>query len=394
MPTVRGGRSELPMRPMFRATVLAALLALGAGGYWYFVQENGSVGELADRARTLMAAWTGGGAKPAAPAAAPAQGGNSPVPIEAATVRVGSIARTVTAVGSTVSNESVVIRPEVAGRITEIAFIEGQAVTRGTVLFRMDDSVARATLAQAQASLAFSRSDLQRAEELFRQGSGAGRAREQAQAKLLADDAATQLAKAQLDKLTLIAPFDGVVGLRKVSVGDVVQPGKDFVNLEQIDTLKLDFRVPELYLPAVRIGQSLSVAVDAFPGRRFQGEVYAIDPLIDVNGRAVVIRARVPNTDRTLRPGLFARVELTLTVTPNAILVPEQAITSVGQDLFVFKVVDGRAKQTKVRIGNRRNAEVEVAEGLQPDDVIVVSGQIRVRDGVPVRVTNAKPAGT
>lgn len=379
------------MRPMFRATVIAALLALGGGGYWYFVQENGSVEELGERVRALSAAATGGAAKPATPA--PAQGGG-PVPVEAAPVRVGSIARTITAVGSTVSNEAVVIRPEVTGRITEIAFTEGQAVTKGTVLFRLDDSVARATLAQAQASLAFSRSDLQRAEELFRQGSGAGRAREQAQAKLLADDATAQLAKAQLDKLTLTAPFDGVVGLRKVSVGDVVQPGKDLVNLEQIETLKLDFRVPELYLPAVRVGQALAITVDAFPGRRFQGEVYAIDPLLDVNGRALVIRARVPNAERTLRPGLFARVELTLTVTPNAILVPEQAITSVGQDLFVFKIVDGRAKQTKVRIGHRRNAEVEIAEGLQPDDVIVVSGQIRVRDGVPVRVTNAKPAGT
>lgn len=379
------------MRPMFRATVIAALLALGGGGYWYFVQENGTVEELADRVRALSAAATGGAAKPPAPA--PAQGGG-PVPVEASPVRVGSIARTITAVGSTVSNEAVVMRPEVTGRITEIAFTEGQAVSRGTVLFRLDDSVARATLAQAQASLAFSRSDLQRAEELFRQGSGAGRAREQAQAKLLADEATAQLAKAQLDKLTLTAPFDGVVGLRKVSVGDVVQPGKDLVNLEQIDTLKLDFRVPELYLPAVRVGQALAITVDAFPGRRFQGDVYAIDPLLDVNGRALVIRARVPNAERTLRPGLFARVELTLTVTPNAILVPEQAITSVGQDLFVFKVVDGRAKQTKVRIGHRRNAEVEIAEGLQPEDVIVTSGQIRVRDGVPVRVTNAKPAGT
>lgn len=374
------------MRLGFRLSALTLLVVLAAGGYWYFIQQGGTV----DGALAVVRSLTGQNAPPpaAAPAAAPAA-----VPVEATPVRVGSVARTVVAVGSLVSNESVVIRPEVTGRVTEIAFAEGSFVKAGTPLIRLDDAVARATLAQAQASLAFSRSELQRAEELFRQGTGPARSREQALAKLQADDASSQLARAQLEKQVLSAPFDGVLGLRKVSVGDLVQPGKDLVNIEQIDTLKLDFRVPEMYLPTVRVGQPLQVALDAFPGRKFTGEVYAIDPLVDVNGRAVVIRARVPNPDRLLRPGLFARVELTLTVNPNAILVPEQAITTVGQDMFVLRVVDGRAKLTKIRTGNRRNAEVEVVEGLTADDVVIVAGQ-RVRDGSTVRVVNPKPAGS
>lgn len=380
------------MRRFLRLFALVALLALGGGGYWYFVEHDGTVEGLSAGFRSLLAA-----SQPSAPASSSGggRGGGGPVPVETAPVRVGAVARTVTAVGSFVSNESVVVRPEVTGRITEIAFAEGQYVTRGTTLFRLDDSVARATLAQAQATLAFSRSELQRAEDLYRQGSGAARTREQALTKMQADDATVQLARAQLDKLTLSAPFDGVIGLRKVSVGDVVQPGKDLVNLEQIDTLKLDFRVPELYLPAVRVGQGLVVQVDAFPGRRFDGEVYAIDPLVDVNGRAVVIRARVPNTDRILRPGLFARVELTLTVTPDALLVPEQAIVAVGQRQYVYRVVDGTARLTEVALGHRRDAEVEITRGIAVDDVIVTAGHVRLRDGVPVKIADAaRPAGS
>ncbi|HEY0837244.1 MAG TPA: efflux RND transporter periplasmic adaptor subunit [Azospirillum sp.] len=376
------------MRHTLRFVAVLILLARAGGAYWYFVVQGGTL----NGPKPGQAAGGPGapGAKPAGPGGPP--GGMPPMPVEAVPVRVGTVARTVTSVGSLLSNESVVIRPEVAGRIAEIAFMEGQSVAKGAVLVRLDDSVARATLAQAQASIAFDRADLARAEELLSRNVGTARTRDQAHAKLLADQAAVQLAQAQLEKLTITAPFDGVLGLRKVSVGDVVQPGKDIVNLEAVDTLKLDFRVPEAYLPAVKAGQTLALAVDAFAGRTFAGEVYAIDPLIDVNGRALAVRARVPNPDRALRPGLFARVTLTLTVQNDAIIVPEQSIVAFGNDQFVFKVVDGKAVQSKVRLGDRRNAEVEITDGLKPGDVVVTAGQIKIRDGAPVMVVDlSKP---
>ncbi|KAA0684003.1 efflux RND transporter periplasmic adaptor subunit [Roseomonas genomospecies 6] len=377
------------MRHTLRIVALLVLVALGGGAYWYFVKQGGTI-------NTLLAGKVPapGGASAAGPAAGGPPGGAPPMPVEASPVKTGTVSRQVTAVGSLLSSESVVIRPEVAGKVSEIAFQEGQAVKKGSVLIRLDDSIARATLAQAQASIAFSRAELSRAEELYRQRTGPARNREQALAKLQADEAAVQLAKAQLEKLTLTAPFDGVLGLRKVSIGDVVAAGKDIVNLEAIDTLKLDFRVPELYLPTVRTGQTLKVAVDSFGGRTFDGTVYAIDPLVDVNGRAVVIRARVPNSDGTLRPGLFARVTLTLDQTPNAVLVPEQAVSAFGNRQFVFKVVEGKAVQTTVTLGERRNAEVEITAGLQPGDVVVTAGQLKIRDGAPVTVINNKPAGS
>ncbi|MBB3264285.1 membrane fusion protein (multidrug efflux system) [Azospirillum sp. OGB3] len=377
------------MRHTLRIVALLVLVALGGGAYWYFVKQGGTI-------NTLLAGKvpSPGGASSGAPAAGGPPGGAPPMPVEASPVKVGTVSRQVTAVGSLLSSESVVIRPEVAGKVSEIAFLEGQAVRKGAVLIRLDDSIARATLAQAQASIAFSRAELSRAEELYRQRTGPARNREQALAKLQSDEAAVQLAKAQLEKLTLTAPFDGVLGLRKVSVGDVVAAGKDIVNLEAIEILKLDFRVPELYLPTVRTGQTLKVAVDSFGGRTFDGTVYAIDPLVDVNGRAVVIRARVPNTDGALRPGLFARVALTLDQTPNAVLVPEQAVSAFGNKQFVFKVVEGKAVQTTVTLGERRNAEVEITAGLQPGDVVVTAGQLKIRDGAPVMVVNNKPAGS
>ncbi|MCW2243713.1 efflux RND transporter periplasmic adaptor subunit [Azospirillum canadense] len=380
------------MRHTLRIVALLVLVALGGGAYWYFVKQGGTIETLL--AGTVVPSPGGASAaKPGGPAGGP-PGGMPPMPVEAVPVRVGAVSRTVTAVGSLLSNESVVIRPEVAGKIAEIAFQEGQAVKKGAVLIRLDDSIARATLAQAQASIAFSRAELNRADELFRQKTGPARNKEQAQAKLQADEAAIQLAKAQLEKMTLVAPFDGVLGLRKVSVGDVVAAGKDIVNLEAIDTLKLDFRVPELYLPAVKTGQTLQVAVDAFAGRTFDGKVIAIDPLVDVNGRAVAVRARVANTDGSLRPGLFARVSLTIDTQPNAVLVPEQSIVAFGNKQFVFKVVEGKAVQAPVTLGGRRNAEVEIADGLKPGDMVVTAGQLKIRDGASVAVMNAKPAGS
>ncbi|CAO3402244.1 efflux RND transporter periplasmic adaptor subunit [Azospirillum palustre] len=384
------------MRHTLRIAALLVLAALAGGAYWYFVKQGGTVAGLTAMVNGAISggAPAQGGASSGAAGAAKPPGGAPPMPVEAAQVRVGTVERTVTAVGSLLSNESVVVRPEIAGRISEIAFKEGQRVAKGTVLVRLDDAIARATLAQAQASIAFSRAELSRADQLVRQNTGPLRNREQASAKLLADEAAVQLARAQLDKQVIAAPFDGVLGLRKASVGDFVQAGKDIVNLEDIDTLKLDFRVPEMFLPAVKVGQTVRVAVDAFGGRSFDGTVYAIDPLVDVNGRALAIRARVPNPDGSLRPGLFARVSLTLTTVPDAVLIPEQAIVAFGKDQFVFKVVDGKVVQTRVVLGERRNAEVEIAKGLAPGDMVVTAGQLKIRDGVPVTVLPAKPAGS
>jgi membrane fusion protein (multidrug efflux system) len=323
---------------------------------------------------------------PAAPA-----GSEAPVTtvVSTAPVKLERVTRQIAAVGSLRSNESVIVRPEIAGRLTEILFAEGQPVRRGTPLFRLDAAIAQAQLEQAKASLALSKANFERATDLYRRQVGTERARDEATAKLRVDEAAVALAQATLDKMTIVAPFDGIIGLRKVSVGDYVNPGQDLVNLENVDQLKVDFRIPEIYSGRLAVGQTVRITLDAIPDATYEGKVYAIDPAHDPNGRAVILRARLENLDAKLRSGMFARVVLLVEDRQDAILVPETALVPIGEDQFVYRYVEGKAVLTKVAIGLRRKGHVEVVSGLARDAVIVVEGGLKLRDGMPVRTVAA-----
>ena len=352
----------MPVKTVVQLVIALCMLAIAGGAWWYFYAQ----------------------APAASGAPQQAQGGFA-VPVETARVTVGPIERRLTAVGSLRSNESVVIRPEIAGRIAEFRFQEGERVEKGQPLVVLDDSVWRAVVEQAQAALEYSQANYDRAVDLLERKVGTTKTRDEASSQMRVDQAELELARARLDKSTISAPFDGVVGLRKVSVGDFVDVGDDIVNLEQIDPLKADFRVAESYLGAVRPGQRIELGVDAFPGQAFTGEVYAIDPLIDEAGRSILLRAKLPNPEHVLRPGLFARVTLVLNEREDAIQVPEQALVPQGQDQFVFKVEDGKAAFTKVTTGIRREGMVEILEGLAPDDEVVTAGQLKIRDGADVQ---------
>lgn len=317
-----------------------------------------------------------------------------PPAIEVATVRTDKALRTVTAVGSTVSNESVMLRSEVSGRIVAINFADGARVKAGTPLIRLDDSIEQAELARAEAELALAQANFTRASELRRSNVGTQRALDEAQSALKVAVAVQELARSRLGKRTLEAPFEAVAGLRRVSVGDYVTSGDVLVNLEQIDPLKVDFRIPELFLPALAQGQAIGMLIDSYPGQSFEGKVSAIDPLVDAVGRSVTVRAMVPNSDLRLRPGLFARVTLTLAERQDALFVPEAAIVPQGQDAFVFKVTAGpdgkqQVRRVKVELGVRRTGEVEVVQGLAAGERVVSAGVARLQDGAPVRLVPA-----
>lgn len=307
------------------------------------------------------------------------------VRVEVAEVQQKQFTRGIAAVGSLRSDESVMLRPEVAGRIQAIEFREGQPVERGQVLFKLDDSVARAEFDQAQANLALAQSHYRRAVDLQGRGFVSQQARDEAGSNLKVQQAATALAQARLDKMTLRAPFAGIVGLRSVSVGDYVAQGQDLVPLEAIDPLKVDFRVPEMYFNNIRVGQSLNIRLDALPGAERQGQVYAVSPLVDAGGRSVLLRATVPNEDARLRPGMFARVQL-LFGTDDVLAVPEAALAPSGQAQYVFKVKDGHAYRTEVTLGERRDGLVEILTGVALGDQVVIAGFQRLTDGAPVNV--------
>jgi membrane fusion protein (multidrug efflux system) len=346
-----------------------ALVLAAAGGYWLGNQNP-----------------AGPGAKSGAPpAAAPAAGGAAAgTPVETAKVESLRLPQSITAVGSLRSDESVTVRPEVAGRIASIQFQEGQRVAKGATLVRLDAAVNQAEVQQARANLTLAKSKFDRAVDLSKSNFISGQAKDEAENNYKVAEAALALVEARLAKMEIKAPFSGIIGLRVVSVGDYVKEGADLVNLESIDPLKVDFRVPEVYMRQVQSGQPLEIALDAYPNKTFEGRVLAVNPLVDAAGRAVVIRAQVKNQDASLRPGMFARVRLITKDVAEALVVPEQALVPQGSEQFLFKVVDNRAVRAKVEVGQRRDGRAEITSGVAAGDIIVIAGQQRLRDGAPV----------
>lgn len=328
----------------------------------------------------------------AAPVGAPAgertadspPGPLAPITVETARVQVQPLVESIRAVGGLLPDEAVTVVSEIAGRIERIAFREGQRVAAGDLLVQLDASVLKAELARSRSELTLSRANNERFAKLAREGMASPRSRDEALAALQAAEAGIALAEARLAKTTIRAPLSGVVGLRSVSAGAYVEPGQAIVELADTDPMKLDFRVPELALPALRNGQQVNVTIDALPGRRFEGTVYAIDPIVEVGGRAIRLRARIPNPKGELAPGLFARVEIVVDRRERAVLIPDSAVFARGDKRYVYRVVDGKARLTEIGLGVRRPGRVEVLAGLSEGDTVVTAGHQQLRDQAPV----------
>ena len=308
------------------------------------------------------------------------------LPVKAVAVNVGPVADDVTAVGSLLADESVIIRPEIDGRIVGLHFKEGQAVERGQRLVTIDASEYEAQLAAVKSELRTEKQRYTRAQELYEQKFITKEALDVQAGAVDRLEARVQEVQARLNKSIIRAPFSGTAGLREVSPGAYVKAGADIVMLENLSSIKVDFRIPEVHLSRVERNQPVVLRVDAFPGEEFQGRVYAVQPVVDEQTRTVLMRARVTNKGFKLKPGMFVRVALTMATRPNAITVPEEALWPEGKDNFVFKVVDGKAVMTRVVLRQRRAGQVEIVEGLEPDDVVVTAGQLKIRDGAPVKL--------
>lgn len=329
----------------------------------------------------------------AKPAQAPAAAAPKPgLPVKAEPVKLARISDDVTAVGSLLAEESVVIRPELDGRITGLHFQEGQAVPAGARLVSLDSSEYEAQLAAVRADLKTEEQRLVRTRELQQQNFISKDALEVQVGNVDRLKAREAEAESKLSKAIIRAPFAGTVGLRMVSPGAYVKAGQDIVRMESIGSLKVDFRIPETFLSKVKSNQEIVVNVDAYPNENFHGRVYAVEPMVDERTRTVAMRARIPNQSNKLKPGMFVRVAVTLESRPNAVTVPEEAIWPQGKDNFVFKVVDGKAALTRVDVGNRQPGKVEIVKGLAANDVVVTEGQIKLRDGAAVTVIAPPPA--
>lgn len=363
--------------------VVVVVLVAAGGGYWFGTQKVPTA--------TQATGGASGSVQAAAKGSAGAQSGQSAVvAVEAVKVVTAPIPQVITTVGSLRSDESITLRPESAGRISAITFQEGQRVAKGAPLVTLDPAMPRAELEQAKANYVLAKQKFDRAVDLAKRSFISGQAKDEAENNVKVAEATVQLAEAKLAKTDIRAPFSGIIGLRTVSVGDYVKEGADLVNLEAIDPLKVDFRVPETYLGQVQVGQALTITLDALPGKTYEGKVIAVNPLIDAAGRSIIIRAQVGNQDTALRPGMFARIRLITRAERDAMMLPEEALVPQGTDKFVFRVNDGKVTRVKVETGQRRDGKVEIVNGVNKDDVIVTAGQLKLRDGVSVRVAGTE----
>ena len=313
--------------------------------------------------------------------------------VEATKVRQMTMRDDAEAVGSLRSRRSVVLRPEISGRITQLNFSDGQRVRKGQLLVQLDDQLPRAQVQQSRAELSIARANHKRNQELVAQGFISQRSVDESAANLEVAEVKLALAEATAQRLRILAPFDGVAGIRGVNVGDYLKDGADIVNVEDLDAVYVDFRLPERLQKKVKTGQTARVAVDALAGVQYSAVVLAINPQIDADGRSLAVRGCLDNRRLQLRPGMFARVTAVFGERSDANVVPEEAIVPDGAAPYVLRVVAGTeegsqvAKRTPVRLGARTPGFVEVVEGLAPGDVVVTAGQQRLqRDGTAVRV--------
>lgn len=307
------------------------------------------------------------------------------LPAEVFQVKPTRLNHVITTVGTLRANEALVLRPEISGRVSEILFREGEMIEKDQPLIQLDSTSFEAELAQAQAQANLSRIEYQRAADLLERRVGSQTDRDTRLAQLRANEAQVQMAQAQLAKTTLKAPFSGQVGLRYVSPGDFVSTGQDLVEIVDTHEMKLDFTLPERNLSQIKVGQVIEISVDALEGRTFQGEIYAISPSSRSGSHNLSLRARIPNEDGALRPGLFARITITTGQDTQALMVPEAAIIPQNNEFFIMRLDDeNKAGLVQVTLGDRRVGVVQVLSGLDEDDIIVTAGHIKLHPGMPV----------
>ena len=383
-------------------TVVVVALAAALGAAWWLQNRNVS------GPGALMAA-AGASAPGSAPAGGGAPGGpgggvggapsGGPVPVEVAKVSVARLEEDAQAVGTLRSNQAVVLRPEVSGRIVKLGFADGKPVKRGQLLVQLDDTLQQAQVKQAEAQAGIARTNLQRSRELVAQNFVSQSAVDQNAAAMEVAMAQVALAQAQSARMKILAPFDAVAGIRLVNLGDYLKDGADIVNLEDVSSVWVDFRLPERFLSRTKPGQQVEVTLDALPGRKLRAVVGALDSQLDANGRSVLVRARMANNDGVLRSGMFARTRVVFSVRESALVVPEEALVPQGDKQFVITLVPGEkglvSKRVEAKVGQRANGKVELLDGVAEGDTVVLAGQARLMrsDGQAVRVVDLNRPG-
>jgi membrane fusion protein (multidrug efflux system) len=342
-------------------------------------------------ADTPSAGPPGAGAR--APGGPPGRGGPmAPVKVVAATVELRDWVDRVEALGTAYANESVTLTAKVTETVSSVNFRDNQEVETGAILVELTDRAEVANLREAQAAYEDAERQYRRLLDLQKQGTIGQAQLEQQQSARDQARARVQAIRARLSDRVITAPFAGQLGMRRVSPGTLVTPGTVITTLDDIATIKVDFSVPETFLAAVKVGEQIRATSAAWRGQSFEGAIESIDSRVNPVTRAVIVRARLPNPERKLKPGMLLSVELQQ-APRQTLVIDELAIVQLGRQAFVFRInADNTVQQVPVEIGARRPGEVEIVAGLNPGDRIVVEGTVKLRNGLTVDPGTPPPA--
>jgi membrane fusion protein (multidrug efflux system) len=372
-------------------TVVSIAVALFSVGWAIHATKHKSpVSNFSPAAGSPGSPATPGGGPPGG--GGPSVGGVPPVAVVAAPARTQSLNVGIEAIGTAGANEAVSITSKTSNLVTAIHFTDGQAVRAGQVLVELDSAQARADLAAAQADFTESAAQYNRSRDLVAAQLVSQSQYDQLQGTMKANEARVAAARARLADTVIRAPFGGRVGLRRISVGTLISPGTVITTLDDASTIKVDFSVPDLYVGELRTGQAIIARTSAYPGREFRGIVSSVDSRVDPASRAVTVRAKVPNGDALLKPGMFLTVQLAQE-TRDALVVPEEALVPEQARQFVYVVEGDAVAKREVRLGRREPGLVEIVDGLAVGDRVVIEGTLKLRDGAPVREQAAAARG-
>lgn len=288
--------------------------------------------------------------------------------------------------GTVLANEEIEIRSEISGKVEKIFFNEGSRVKKGDILVKVDDSELQAQLLKTQYQKKLAEEKEYRQRLLLEKEAISKQEYDIALTELNTLEAELQLIKARIDKTEIRAPFDGVIGLRYVSVGSYISPSVKISTLQNIDTLKLEFSIPEKYMKLVNVGDGVNFKVQG-SDKIYRAVIYAIDPRIDPTTRTLQVRAIFQNKSHEILPGSFAEIEVILEEIPNAILIPSEAIIPSAEGSKVFVYNQGKAFERKVETGIRTERFIQIKSGLNPGDTILTTGLLQLKSGFKVRIT-------
>lgn len=301
----------------------------------------------------------------------------------------GAFVNSITASGSLVPNEEIEIRPEIPGRVTAISFKEGSRVRKGQTLVELYNADIAAQIKKLQAQKELQVKIQNRQKQLLDIGGISRQEYETTQTEIAAIDADIDVEQAKMRATRIVAPFDGTIGIRNVSVGAVVSNTTVITTLQQVHHLKMDFTIPDRYYNAVSMGQEVSFVVTGI-NDTLKGKISAVDPGAQAETRTVRVRALIPNPDNKLVAGSFAQVFIPLESDNNAILIPSQAIIPTSRDKQVAIVKEGKVNMVTVRLGERTSDKVEILNGLQTGDTVILTGLMQVKPGMGVKITKVR----